>query len=136
MNIHSEADDLEISRLNEFFLVADMIRKAGRSARQGLEKFKKPNPSDGSARFPTLTSNEDPPFTNGSFALPVQGPREAPLAPSSPLSGSPLSKEGKNVIQALEDLAAFSDLTRCQLPDKNTQVISARNDGGSHEGHL
>ncbi|CAM6013460.1 unnamed protein product [Sphagnum balticum] len=45
--INSECEDLQISRLNEFFLVADRIRKAGRDVRQGLGKFKcsKPNPS-------------------------------------------------------------------------------------------
>jgi hypothetical protein len=47
MKINSEYKDLQISRLNEFFLVVDRIRKAGRGAWQGLGKFKcnKPNPS-------------------------------------------------------------------------------------------
>jgi hypothetical protein len=61
MNIHSEFNDFQISRFNEFFLVADMIRKARHSARQGFGKFKKLNLSGGDARLSTSTSNEDPP---------------------------------------------------------------------------
>jgi hypothetical protein len=99
MNIHSKPDDLHISRLNEFFLVADRIRKAGHNSRQGFGKFKcKSNPSGGCTRFPASTSNEDSPFANGSFGPLVQGSRDAPSAPSSPLLGSPLNKEGKNAI--------------------------------------
>jgi len=32
MNNHSESEDFQISKLNEFFLVADRIRKTGRNA--------------------------------------------------------------------------------------------------------
>jgi hypothetical protein len=72
MNIHPESEDLHISRFNEFFLVAYRIRKVGRSARQGLGKFKsKPNPNGSGARPPTPTSSEDLPFTNKSFFPPV-----------------------------------------------------------------
>ncbi len=61
MNIHSESDDLQISIFNEFFLIADKIRKARRNARQGFGKFKcKSNPSGGGAQFPAPTSNKDP----------------------------------------------------------------------------
>jgi hypothetical protein len=65
----------------------------------------------------------------------VQGSRDAPSAPSSPFSGSPLSKEGKNTIQTTEDSAALSNPVRCQFPDKNAQTILARSDGGSGKGH-
>jgi hypothetical protein len=48
MNIHLEFEDLQISKLNELFLVAARIKKAGRSARQGFGKFKsKTNPNGG-----------------------------------------------------------------------------------------
>jgi hypothetical protein len=50
MKINSEFEDLYISRLNEFFLVAERIWKAGRGVQQGFGKFKcnnKPNPSGG-----------------------------------------------------------------------------------------
>jgi hypothetical protein len=96
MNNHSEPEDLQISKFNEFFLIADTIRKVGRSARQGFGKFKsKPNPSGGGARLPVPTSNENAPLTNGSFALvtpSVQSSREALFAPSDPSSRNPLSK--------------------------------------------
>jgi hypothetical protein len=52
MNNHLEPEDFQISKLNEFFLVADRIRKAGRSVRQGFGKLKrKPNPNGGGARL-------------------------------------------------------------------------------------
>jgi hypothetical protein len=70
MNNHSESEDLQISKLNEFFLVADRIRKVGRSVRQGFGKFKnKPNPSGGGACLSIPTSSENAHFSNGSFAL-------------------------------------------------------------------
>jgi len=68
MNIHPESEDLQISKLNEFFLVVDRIRKAGHSARQGFDKFKnKTNPNGGGARLSVPSSGENAPFTNGSF---------------------------------------------------------------------
>jgi hypothetical protein len=70
MNNHSEPEDFQISKLNEFFLVADRIQKAERSARQGFDNFKrKPNPNGGGARLFELISNGNAPFTNGSFDL-------------------------------------------------------------------
>ncbi|CAK9228719.1 unnamed protein product [Sphagnum troendelagicum] len=136
MNIHSKYDDLQNSRLNDLFLVADMIRKAGRNARQGFGKFKcKPNPSSGGAQFPTLTSNKDPPFANGSFVLPVQRSHIIPSMSSSPFLGSLLNKEEKNAIRTPKDSAALSNPARCLLPDKIVQAILARSDGGSRKGH-
>jgi hypothetical protein len=49
MNLPSEFEDFQIQRLNEFLLVVDRIRKARHNVRQGLGKFKEPNPSDGGA---------------------------------------------------------------------------------------
>jgi hypothetical protein len=85
MNNHSELEDLQISKLNEFFPVADRIRKVGRSARQGFDKFKnKPNPSGGGGtRLSVQTSNGNAPFSNGSLSLvtpSVQSSRETPPA--------------------------------------------------------
>jgi len=42
-NISSELEDFQISKLNEFFFVADKIKKAGRNARQGLKNVQKQN---------------------------------------------------------------------------------------------
>jgi hypothetical protein len=127
-------EDHQISKLNEFFLVADKIRKAGRGAWQGLGKFKKPNPGCGSARFLAQTRNEDTPFTNGSFALSVQGSCEALEVSSSSIPKSPFSNEGKIETQAPKDLAAFCDATRCQLLTKIAQATLEKSDGGKFGG--
>jgi hypothetical protein len=134
MNLHSESEDPQIQRFNEFFLVADKIRKAGCSARQGLGKFKKPNPNGGDARLSAPASNENPLFTNGSFAPPTQGSRKAPSVSSFPPLGNPLGKEGVTAIQASETLVALNTQTECQLSSKNAQVILAKSDGGEREG--
>jgi hypothetical protein len=134
MNLHSEFDDLQIQRLNEFLLVANRIRKARRSARQGLEKFKKPNPSGGGARFSTPTSNKNPLFTKGSSAPPTQGSHKASSALSIPPPISPPSKEVACAIQALESSAALRTPTECQFSGKNAQTVSAKSDGGKREG--
>ncbi|CAK9215899.1 unnamed protein product [Sphagnum troendelagicum] len=137
MKINSEFEDLQISRLNEFFLVADRIRKAGCGTRQGLGKFKcnQPNPSgSGGARASFSTSNEISSIANGSSNPPAQGSCEAPSTPSTSLSGSSLSKGGKNASQAPTDPATFGDPTRCRFLGKDAQANSPRSDGGSREG--
>lgn len=134
MNIHSELEDLQISKLNEFFLVADRIWRVECSVRQGLGNLKKPNPSCGGARFPAPTRNAKTPFTNGSFALSVQGSRKVPLVPNSSILRSLPSIEEKDEIQAPEDPAAFSDTTRWQLPTKFAQATSEKSDGERLEG--
>jgi hypothetical protein len=97
MNIHSESKDLQISKLNEFFLVVDRIRKAGCSARQGFGKFKsKTDPNGSGAQLFVPSSCENAPFTNGSFAsvIPiVQSSRASPSVPNNSPSGNLLSKE-------------------------------------------
>jgi hypothetical protein len=108
MNLHSEFEDPQIQRLNEFFLVADRIRKAGRNPRQGLGKFKKSSPNGGGARLSTPASNENPLFTNGSFAPPTQGSREAPSESNFFPPGNPLGKDEASVIQASETSAALN----------------------------
>jgi hypothetical protein len=139
MKIHSKFEDLQMSRLNEFFLVANKIRKAGCGAQQGLDKFKcnKPNPSgNGGARASTLTSNENLSLADGSFDLSSRGSHEALSVPSFPLLGSPFNKEGKNASQTSADPATLSDPMRCQLLDKGVQANSLRSDGGLRENHL
>jgi hypothetical protein len=136
MNIHSESEDPQISRLNEFFFVVNRIRKVGRNVRQGLGKFKsKPNPSGSGAWLPTPTSSEDLPSTNGSITPPVQRSHVTSSTPSSPLPGSLLSKEERSAIRTPEVSAALSSPVRCPCPNKIAQVISERSDGGAREGH-
>jgi hypothetical protein len=70
MKNHSELEDSQISKLNEFFLVGDRIRKAGHNARQGFGKLKsKPNPNGGGARLSVLASSGNAPFANGPLSL-------------------------------------------------------------------
>jgi len=136
MKINSEFKDLQISKLNEFFLMADRIRKVGCGAHQGLGKFKcsKSNPSGGgSARASSPTSNEISSITNGSSDSPAQGSCEAPSVPSIFLPGSSFSKGGKNASQAPADLATFNNPPRCRLLGKDVQANSPRSDGGSRE---
>jgi hypothetical protein len=50
MEICSEAEDLQASKLNEFVLVAHKVRKAGHGVRLGLSKNKlRPNGGGGGA---------------------------------------------------------------------------------------
>jgi hypothetical protein len=139
MNNHSEPEDLQISKLNEFFFVADRIRKVGRSARQGFGKFKSTlNPSGAGARLFVLTSSKNAPFANGSLILVIslmQSSRETPPAQSDFPSGNLLTKEGRKEIQALEVRAVPNNSGRCQAPDRIAQAISERSDGGAHEGN-
>jgi len=134
MNNHSEPEDFQISKLNEFFLVADKIRKAGCITQQGFSKLKsKPNPNGGGARLSILTSSGKAPFTNGSFALVtlfVQSSCEAPLALSDFLPRNPFGKEERKEIRALEVPAAPSSSARCQALDRIVQAITERSTGG------
>ncbi len=137
MEICSKFEDQQISKLNEFSLVAYRIRKAGHDVRLGLGKFKcnKLNPSSGHiAQVPFPTSNEISFITNESSDPLAQGSCEAPFAPSTSLPGSLLSKGGKNTSQTSIDLATFSNPTKCQLPNKNAQANSPQSDGGLREG--
>jgi hypothetical protein len=139
MEICSESEDHQISKLNEFSLVAYKIWKARRGAWLGLSKFKgnKLNPSGGSsARTAFPTSNKNSLTTDGSFDPPVQGSGEALSAPSSSFLGGSISKEGKIANQAPANSTILEDMTRCQLSDKVAQAGSPRSDGESRENRL
>lgn len=136
MNLHSEFKDLQIQKLNEFLLVSDRIRKAGRSSRKGLGKFKKPSPNGGGAPLPISTNNKNTLCTNGSIVPPPQRSCEALLELSSTSSGTSLDREEGSAIQAEGAPAAHITQVECQLRIKNAQAISTRNDGGEHEGQL
>jgi hypothetical protein len=70
MNNHSEHEDSQISKLNEFFIVADRIRKVRHNVRQGFGKLKrKPNPYGGGARLSVPTSSGNTPFANSPLSL-------------------------------------------------------------------
>ncbi len=139
MNNHSEPKNLQISKLNEFFLIADRIRKAGRSARQSFDKFKsRPNPSGSGACLFVPTSSGNTPFANRSLTLvipSVQSSRKIPPAQSDFPSGNPPNKEGRKEIRASEVPTVLNNPARCQAPDRIAQVIPEGSDGGAHEGN-
>ncbi|CAK9864430.1 unnamed protein product [Sphagnum jensenii] len=134
MNLHSEFEDLQIQKLNEFLLVSDRIRKAGRSTWKGLGKFKKPSPNGGGAPLPILTNNENTLCTNRSILLPPQSSREALPESSLVSSGTPLDRGEGSAIQAEGGPAARITQTECQFRIKSAQATSTRSDGGEHEG--
>jgi hypothetical protein len=139
MKIYSDSEDHRISKLNEFFLVADMIRKVGGGMQQGFGKLKgsKLNPSGGGeARAPSPTSNGSSIIANRSFDPPAQGPCETFFAPSSSLPGDAISTKGKNASQTPTASATLGDLVKCQLLGKAVEVDSPRSDGKSREGCL
>ncbi|CAK9225966.1 unnamed protein product [Sphagnum troendelagicum] len=134
MKSNSESEGLQMSRLNELFLVANRIQKAGCGTRQGLGKFKcnKPNPSSsGGARASSPTSNEILFIANKSSNPPAQGSRDALSEPSTSLSRNLLSKGGKNAGQTPADPATLSDPARCWLLGKDVKANFPQSDGGS-----
>jgi hypothetical protein len=90
MEICSDSEDQQVSKLNESFLMAYRIQKVWRSARLGLGKFKcnKSNPSGGGAKALPATSKEISSTTNGSFDLLAQSSCEAPSTPNTLLPES------------------------------------------------
>ncbi len=70
MKIHSKSKDPQISRLNEFFLVANRIWKAGRGMRQSFGKFK---------------CNNLNPNGGGGAELPLRQATKTRLLPTDPL---------------------------------------------------
>jgi hypothetical protein len=88
MEICSEADDLQASKLNKFVLVAHRVRKAGRGMRLGLSKNKlRPNGGGDGARASTSTGSENLLTANGSIDPPAPKLCEAPSKPTSPPLG-------------------------------------------------
>jgi hypothetical protein len=135
--IHTKFENPKISRLNEFFLVVDRIRRTRRFSRQGFSKLRsRLNPSGGGARPPAQTSSTVPPSANGSSTLPMQGISNPPPALSGSLARNSLSKEAKNAIQTPVNSAALSNVARCQPLNRTAQVVTMRSDGGSREGLL
>jgi hypothetical protein len=112
MEICSDSEDQQISKLIESSLIAYRIRKAGRDERLGFKKFKSNKLSsggdDGAKTFPP-TSKEVSLATNKSSDSPVQGSCEAPAAPSTLLPESLLSEKGKSIGQASADLVALNE---------------------------
>ncbi|CAM6014430.1 unnamed protein product [Sphagnum balticum] len=139
MEICSDSEDQQISKLSESSLIAYRIRKAGCCVRLGFGKFKSNKSnfsgSGGAKAFPSA-SKEVSSATNGSYDLLVQGSCKALAASNILLPESLLSERGKNVGQALMDPAALSELEKCQSPSKDALATTAWSDGKSRESRL
>ncbi len=139
-NISSELEDFQTSKLNEFFLVADRIRKVSRNVRQGFRKFKsKTNPNDGDAHLPVLSGEESIPLTNES-SFPAAAPtvlclRASSFEPSDFPQGNSFSFGERRAIVTPEAQTAPNSSTRCSVHDRRAQATSERSDGGAREEH-
>jgi hypothetical protein len=121
MEICSDSEDQQISKLNESSLIAYKIQKAGRGARLRFGKFKNNKPSSGgggSAKVFPLASKEVSSATNRSFDPPAQDSCEAPAASSTLLLENLLNEKGKNARQTPADPAALNKSEKCQSPSK------------------
>jgi len=137
MEICSDSEDKQISKLNESSLIAYRIQKAGHGARLGFEKFKSNKSSFGGGNGTKVfrpASKEASSATNRLSEPLVQDHCEVLLAPSSLIPESLLRKKGANASQAPMDPAALSKSGRLQAPSKDAKAATARSDGESHEG--
>jgi hypothetical protein len=130
MEICSDPEDEQISKLNEASLITYKIRKAGRGMRLRFGKFK---PSFGGGVKVFLPVSKENSFgTNGSSVSLALCSNKAPAAPNTLPSGSLLSN-GKNADVALEDPATTNDLKGCRSPCRSVQATLVRSDGESSE---
>ncbi len=113
MEICSEAEDLQTSKLNEL----------------------KPN-SGGDAQAASPTGNENLLIANGSIDPLSLELSEAPSKLSSSHLGGAISKEGRTASQAQANLAALKDKTKHQLTGKAVQANLPKSDGGLRKDHL
>jgi len=137
MEICSDLEDQQISKLNEHSLIAYRIRKARCGARLWLGKFKckKPNPSgDIGAKALRLGSKEASAATNGSFEPSMQDHRGTLWEPSSSSPESSLRIQETNVGLAPTDPTTPSESGNIQAPAKGAKALSARSDEEPREG--
>jgi len=138
MEICSDSEDQQISKLNESSLIAYRIRKVGRGARLGFGKFKSKKLNfDGNvgAKDFRPANNEASSATNGSFEPPAHDHRGAFLAPSSLISESLLIKKEGDAGLAPTDPTAPSELGRSQALSKGAKATTARSEEVFREGH-
>jgi hypothetical protein len=113
MEIYSDPEDQQISKMNEASLLAYKVRKAGHRERLGFGKFKLSSGS-GTKVFPPESKKIA--FGTGSFFVPpLRCSNEALAAPNFFPSESLLSN-GKKADVEPEDSAATNKLQRRQPP--------------------
>jgi hypothetical protein len=131
MEICFDLEDQQTSKMNEAFLLAYKVRKAGRGVCLGFGKFK-PSSVGGAKAFPPKSKK----VAFGSVspsASPTRCSSEAPVA-SNPFPPENLLSSGKEVDAEPEDPAATSELQRRQPPGGSVQAITTtRSDGEPSE---
>jgi len=130
MEIYSDAVDSQTAKLEEFVLVAHMIRKAGCGAPLGPSKFKLSPRKGGHTRVSFLTSGKNSLTANGSF---VSASPELEEAPSSTISHHPeetIHGEGRIASSSQAISVTFQDRTRSQQANEETQASPLMSDGG------
>jgi len=132
MEICSDPEDQQTSKMHEASLLAYRVWKAGRSVRLGFEN-PKPSPGGGNAKALLLGSKESSLVGNGPSALATHGSNEACNAPTTLLSESLLNK-GKQAIAESEVPAPTSAFHRGQA--LSTQAAFARSNGEASEERL
>jgi hypothetical protein len=137
MEICSDLEDQQISKLNEYSLVALRIRKAGRGARLGFGKFKCRKPNLGGivgAKAHRPESTEAPPATNGSSEASAHDHRESLPAPSSPSPESSANLRETIAGLAPTDPAALRESGNTQASSRGAETTLARSIEDSREG--
>jgi hypothetical protein len=100
MEICSDATDSQTAKLEQFVLVAHMIRKAGRGARPGPSKFKLSPRKGGHTQVSSLTSGKNSLTANDSFVSASPELDEAPSSTISPPPEETIHGEGRMRAQA------------------------------------
>ncbi|CAK9253726.1 unnamed protein product [Sphagnum jensenii] len=137
MEICSDLEDQQISKLNEYSLVALRIRKAGRGARLGFGKFKCKKPNLGGnvgAKAHRPESTEAPSATNGSYEASSHDHRKSLPAPSSPSPKSSANLRETITGLAATDPAALRESGNTQAPSRGAKTTSTRSIEESREG--
>ncbi|CAK9878714.1 unnamed protein product [Sphagnum jensenii] len=137
METCSDLDEQQISKLNEYSLLALRIRKVGRGKRLGFGKFKCRKPNLGGnvgAKAHRPESTEVPSATNGSFEALAHDHRKSLPAQSSPSPGSSTNPRETITGLAPMDPAALSESGNTQAPSRGAETASARSSEESHEG--
>ncbi|CAK9208953.1 unnamed protein product [Sphagnum troendelagicum] len=137
MEICSDLEDQQISKLNEYSLVALRIRKAGRGARLGFGKFKCRKSNLGGnvgAKAHRPESTEPSSATNGSHEASAHDLRKSLPAPSSPSPESSANLRETNAGLVQTDPVALSESGNTQAPGRGVETTSARSSEESREG--
>jgi hypothetical protein len=137
MEICSNLEDQQISKLNEYSLVAYRIWKTGRDARLGFGKFKSKKLNLGGgvgAKALRPECKDVPSATNGSFEPSTHDHRGSLLAPSSSTPESSLRIQETNADLASTNPTAPNESGNTQAPSKGAKAAATKSNEESREG--